>query len=130
MTGRQHIDYSAPRVAVDPRSGFNPDVPEAGFYRMRMRSGSVFVGIRIWFGPPHDPIDGTELDRSHRWQALANEREIDLTRVWPKCAADPIDAAEYAHLTRLQAWGEAHAPDSPQADPNKRIDFLTAPLPF
>lgn len=130
MTGCAHLDYSAPRVAVDPRSGFDPDTPITGYYRMRMRSGGVFVGVRIWFGAPLDPIDGTELDRSHRWQAMANDRPIDLARVWPKCAADSVDAAEYAHLAKLQSWGEAHAPDSPQANPNKPINFLTAPLPF
>lgn len=130
MTGRQHIDYTARSESTGGFVGFDPDVPIAGFFKMRLRSGGVFVGVKIWMGPPLDPFDGTELDRSHRWNALANGRPIDLERAWPKCAGDPIDAAEYAYLTQLQAWGEENAPNSPQANPNKPVDLLTAPLPF
>jgi hypothetical protein len=127
---RGRLDYSAPLVAVDPRSaGFDPDLPIAGLYRMRLRSGAVMVGVRIWHGPPLDPDTGEELDRSHRWQATANGRPIDLERVWPKCAADPIDQREHDFLTTSQAWGEDNAPESPQANPHKRVDLLTAPIP-
>jgi hypothetical protein len=111
---RAHLDYSV-RTSVQ-REGFNPDVPIAGWYRFKLVSGGVFVAVKIWFGAPLDPIDGTELDRA--------------PRVWPKCAAEPIDQAEANYLMTRRAWAEQHAPDSPQADPRRRIDLLTAPLPF
>lgn len=118
------------RTSAEPFEGFDPDTPVVGFYRMRLRSGAVPVGIRVWFGPPKDPVTGEEMDRSHRWQAEANGAPIDLARVWPGCARDPVSPQEYAYLSTLQAWGEANAPDSPQADPTRPVDLLTAPLPF
>lgn len=125
---RARLNYTDRVPAVSAVPGFNPDIPIAGFYKMRLRSGAVFVGIRIWFGPPLDPVTREELDRSLRWQALANDRDIDLSRVWPKCADMPIDAGEYAYLTSLEQWGREHAPNSPQANPNQPINLLTAPI--
>lgn len=127
---RAHMDYSAPASAVTPGVGFDPDLPIAGLYKMRLRSGGMPVGIRIWFGQPKDPVTGELMDRSLRWQAEANGRAIDLDRAWPRCADQPIDAKEHAYLTSLQSWGEEQAPDSPQADPTRRVDFLTAPIPL
>lgn len=106
------------------------DSPVAGYYRMRLVCGGCLVGIRIWFGPPRDPETGELLDRGWRWQATANGREIGLDRVWPVCAKDPISYAEHAYLTRLQEWGEENAPDSPQANPHRRADLLSAPIPL
>jgi hypothetical protein len=102
--------------------------PMPGFYRTRLRSGGVYVGVRIWFGPPLDPDTGEEMDRGHRWQADCNGRYIEIDRVWPQCGGDPIDDDEYLHLSALQSWGESHAPDSPQAKPYMKIDLLTAPI--
>lgn len=129
MTGRDRLDYTA-RVAPGAAVGFDPDTPVEGFYRFRLRSGAVPVAVKIWWGQPLDPIDGSVLDRSLRWNATANGKLIDLSRVWPRCAGDPIDEAEAAYLATLQAWGEANAPNSPQANPDKPVDFLTCPLPF
>lgn len=126
---RAPLDYTA-RQAPAAGQGFDPDTPVAGFYKLRMRSGGVPVGIRIWWGQPLDPIDGSVLDRSYRFNATANGQPIDLDRVWPKCADAPITEAEATYLATLQAWGEANAPDSALADPTKRVDLLTAPLPF
>jgi hypothetical protein len=110
--------------------GFDPDTPIAGLYRARLVQGGVYVGVRIWFGPPHDPVTGEQLDRSWRWQATANGELIPLDRVWPRYADKRIDQAEYDYLVAMQRWGEAHAPDSPQANPRRKINLLTAPLPF
>ena len=123
----QYTDQITPTARFE---GHDPDQPVAGFYRRRLRSGGVYVGIRIWHGPPHDPVTGEELDRSWRWQAEANGKPIDLERVWPKCAGDPIGPAEHAYLVAQQRWGEAEAPDSPQANPTRRVDLLNAPIPL
>ena len=53
------------------------DTPIPGFYRMRLRSGGQPVGVRVWFGPPADPVTGEELDRSWRWQATVFDRDED-----------------------------------------------------
>ena len=59
---------------------------------------------------------------------LANGRPIDFDTAWPKCVGEPVDAREHAHLCSLQAWGEQNAPHSPEANPNKPVNWLTAPL--
>lgn len=125
---RAALDYRERRSLDRDYAGFDPDKPVAGFYRGRLVRGGHPVGIRIWYGPPLDPDTGEELDRGWRWQATANGRYIDLERVWPKCADEPITEAEHDHLTRVQAWGEAHAPDSPQANPDRPVDLLRAPI--
>lgn len=127
---RQHIDYTAPRYPVPTYEGANPDVPTAGFYRMRLRSGGVPVGVRIWFGAPLDPVTGEEMDRSHRMQAEINGTYAEMDRVWPRCAGEPIDEAEYRHLCATQAWAKQHAPDSALAQPTRKVDPLSSPLLF
>lgn len=106
------------------------DEPVPGYYRMRLRKGGMHVAVRIWHGPPNDPVTGEELDRSWRFQAEINGRYAEIDRVWPSCAGEPIDEAEARYLTERQRWGEENAPDSPQANPMKRVNLLTAPLPF
>lgn len=112
-------------------AGFDPDVPTAGFYRMRLRSGGAFVGVRIWYGQPLDPDTREPMDRSLRFQAEINGRYAELDRVWPGCARDPIDEAEYRHLIKVQKWANQHAPGSGLDDPaGRRIDPLSSPLLF
>lgn len=125
---RERLDYSH-RSDVQA-IGFDPDTPIAGYYRMRLRSGGALCGVRIWHGAPNDPVTGEELDRSHRWQAHVNGGSINLDRVWPKCADEPVDEAEYHYLCTVHEWAKANAPDSPQANPMKRINPLTSPTPF
>ncbi|BCA57725.1 hypothetical protein [Sphingomonas sp. HMP6] len=125
---RAYLDYTVRREAA-PVAGFNPDVPIVGHYRMKMRSGGVFVGVRVWFGAPTDPDTGEELDRSHRWQATENGRPVDLERVWPRCAEDQITESEAAHLIAVEAWAKQNAPNSALANPKRRIDLLTEVLP-
>lgn len=125
---RAHLDYGACQAATS--KGFNPDQPIEGYYRFKLRSGAVPVGVHIWFGQPLDPVTREPLDRSLRWQAMVNDRDIDIDRVWPACADAPIDAREYAYLTSTEKWARENAPDAPQANPNKRINMLTAPTPF
>lgn len=130
---RQRIDarpYAERRPWVSP-VGYGVSIePVEGFYRTRLRMGGIQVGIRIWFGPPHEPWTGEEMDRSHRWQAECNGRYIEFDRVWPSCAKDPINAEEYDYLSSLQAWGEKHEPDGAIADPTRKIDPLHTPLLF
>lgn len=99
--------------------------PAEGYYRFRLRSGSVFGGVRIWYGAPLDPVTGEELDRSWRWQAQFNGELIDLDRVWPTCAGDPITEDEYRTYCARQSWAAQNAPRSAYADPRKRIDPLS-----
>ncbi|QEH79910.1 hypothetical protein EIK56_17935 [Sphingomonas sp. C8-2] len=132
---RPDLIYAAPGAARAQATGFDPDAPIPGYYRMRLRSGGVFVAIRIWFGqPPNhehaiDPTTARVLDRSYRWQATANGEIIPLDRVWPQCAADPIDEAEARRLVNLQRWGETEG-HAAVADATLRADPNHTPIPF
>lgn len=128
---RAGLIYSERRAPVQAE-GFDPDVPVAGFYRTRLVKGGMMVGVRIWYGAPLDPVTGEELDRSHRWQALVNDGAIDLERVWPGCADDPISEADYRGYCARQRWGEKAAPETAYADPTRKLDPLSSqtPLPF
>jgi hypothetical protein len=127
---RPSIDYRQRRASAHAIAGYDASIPNAGWYRYKLRAGGHPVAVRIWFGAPHDPVTGEELDRGWRWQATANGEPIDLDRVWPSCGRDPITECEGRYLAGLQAWATEHAPASPAADPNRRIDLLTAPMPF
>lgn len=126
---RAHIDYRAGGVSK-PFVGIDPETPVAGHYRMRLRSGGAFVGVRIWFGQPNDPVTGDPMDRALRFQAEINGTYAEIDRVWPRCAGDPITEAEYRHLCATQQWAQQHAPDSALADPRRKLDPLTSPMLF
>lgn len=129
---RAALSYA--KRSLEPRrfEGIDVTEPVAGFYRARLVSGGVRGGVRLWFGPPNDPITGEELDRSHRWQAQFEGEYVDLDRVWPVCAGDPITEAEYREYCARAAWARENAPKSAFADRRKRHDPLSAdtPIPF
>ena len=126
---RSDIPYAA-GSDFKPASGIRVDVPTAGYYRHRMVKGGHPVGVRIWHGPPLDPITREELDRSWRWQATVNNKDIDIDRVWPRVAGSPIDQAEHDHLAAMNSWAAEHAPEHSAADPMKPVDLLNAPIGF
>jgi hypothetical protein len=128
---RARIQYGD-RHAFAASAGIDVSVPVAGFYRYRLGSGTIAGGVRIWYGPPLDPVTGEELDRSWRWQADFNGEPIDFDRCWPACTGDPITEVEYRRYCSRQNWARQHAPDSAYAEPGRRHDPLSAqaPLPF
>lgn len=115
----------------DGFEGLDPDVPIAGWYRFRLRSGGAAVGVRLLYGPPLDPDTGAEMDRSWRWMCFVNGVYADdFARYWPACGKDPITQAEHDHLAKVQQWAVAHAPGSGLDDPRRKLDSLTTPLVF
>lgn len=127
---RETFVYGERRALTRSYEGFDVETPIAGFYAMPLRSGGVRVGIRIWYGPPLDPVTGEELDRSWRWQAMANGSYIDMERVWPKCANSQVDQSEHDYLVNLQGWAEEHDPTGAIANPNQKLNPLTTPIAF
>lgn len=127
---RAEIDYSARVAGQAGTTGFNVDQPVAGFYRMRLRSGGALCGIRIWYGPPLDPVTGEVMDRSYRWQAHCNGDYIDLERVWPQCGRMPITEVDYNRHCQKQAWAREALPDDALANPTRKADPLSTPMMF
>jgi hypothetical protein len=120
-----------PIVVAQDGYGLRIDAePVAGFYRFRLRSGGVPVGIRIWYGAPHDPETGELMDRSYRWQAHCNGDYIDFERVWPYCYTEQITEIDYNRHCAKQMWAQKNAPDDALANPHHKVDHLSTPLLF
>ena len=133
MIRRDGTSYSdLGRHAGVAGAGQDVSQPTPGYFRHRLRSGAITGGVRIWFGPPSDPVTGEVLDRHWRWQAEMNGDPIDFDRVWPACTGQPITEQEYQRLCARQAWAQKAAPESSYADPFRRRDPLSTnePLPF
>lgn len=98
-------------------------LPEAGYYRTKMVRGGPWCAVFIWHGPTPDPETGEPLDRSPHWQATVNGAEIDVWNVWPFVSDKRIEREEYDYLMALSKHAKTHAPEMPEAEPTKRIDF-------
>jgi len=122
---RARLVYADAAPPAAPASGSSVETPQAGWYSHRLVAGGHPVAVKIWFGPPHDPVTGEEMDRHWRWQATANGAPIDIDLVWPRCGREPIAATEAEYLTGLSAWAKQNAPESPAANPHKKIDLLS-----
>lgn len=130
---REAIIYGEQAVrAVGVAGAQDVSTPVAGFYRYRLRGGSVRGGIHIWFGPPSDPLTGEIMDRSWRWQAEFDGEPADFEEVWPGCTGEPISEQDYRAFVGRREWAKRNAPMSAFADPKRRYDPLSAsePLPF
>ena len=109
---------------------FSTDHPIAGFYRFRMHGGAVWGVVKVWYGPPRDPVTGEEMDRSLRWQASFNGEPMDIERAWPVCAKHPASERDYRIACQRQTWAQEHAPETSYADPHRKHDLLSGPMPF
>lgn len=97
--------------------------PEEGHYRTKLVRGGPFVAVRIWYGAPVDPESGELLDRSHRWQATINGNDTDPYEIWPYVGGRAIPKVEYDYLMALSKHAKTFAPEMPEAEPTRRIDF-------
>lgn len=125
---------------IDPVAAWPP---VEGYYATRLVRGGPRVPVRIWFGQA--VVAGEEQDRSPGWFVEIDGRTdrvefgddgyrcrvpLDVEKVWPHCAKEPITEAEYRYLVAHAGWAREHAPDHPKAQPRKPVDWLTTPLPF
>jgi hypothetical protein len=113
--------------------------PREGLYATTLVKGGPRVAVRIWFGAP--VIDGEEQDRAPRWNVEVDGRTdrwekdaggvyrcrvaFEIDRFWPYVAREPIDEAGYRTLVAKGVWARKHAPDHPNAQPHKAVDFNT-----
>lgn len=118
--------------AVAVQGAVDIETPVAGHYRGKLRGNGVAGGIRLWFGPPHDPVTGEVMDRSWRWMAEFNGEMVDFEAVWPVCARNPISPEDYRVYCSRAAWARENAPNSAFANPKRKYDPLSShePMPF
>lgn len=112
------------------------DLPEPGFFRIKLVKPGPWVGAAIFCGPSLDPETGTPLDRSWLWETWINGRLMKQPSPDPTCAgvfivwlhadSEPIDERTYRFLIQDREWCRRHAPDSPEANPAKRPDISRA----
>lgn len=106
----------------------DPEVPETGCFRIRLRAGAPWSAIRIWLGPPVDPATGEEMsERGFRWQATLNGAPVDLYDYWPGCARERISREEHDRIVEQNATMDEF---SPFYDQRRPIDLASAPPPF
>jgi hypothetical protein len=100
------------------------DTPTSGLYKTKLIKNGPWVPVRIWFGPPHDPVTGDVMDRSWRWQAeKAGKLCTDINQAWPWCARNEIYQSEYDYLVAC-CKHNMH----PASQPRKKVDLMTVSL--
>lgn len=96
---------------------------------MRLTRGGPLVGIRIWFGPPLDPVTRDVMERYWRWNAEADGDHIDLDRVWPQCVGDPVSESEYRFLKDRSQWARRNDAYDPKATPRRKTSWDDSTVP-
>lgn len=130
---RPDLDHTARQSGrVAAQGGIDVTTPVAGFYLCRLVKGGIRGAVRLYYGPPLDPVTGEELDRSWRWLAEFNGEPLPFDRVWPGCAGDPISEGDYRRYVARQRWARENSPESSYAEPGRKHDPLSpnTPLPF
>lgn len=112
--------------------------PNAYFWQARCAKGAPYVGIMTWEGPPY--IDGEELDRSPRFQALIRNETtsrailqgdhipVEVDGIFLR-NIEKISQAQYQDLVAHSEYSTAHAPMNPDAAPNEAVNFMKI-IPF
>lgn len=100
------------------------NVPKEGYYGLRLVANGPLVPVRIWFGVTPDPdFPDNHMDRGPSWHFSLGRDCAAMDEVWPMCAKNPITEREWRHLVRLENWARGDAPQEPEANPRKAIDW-------
>lgn len=106
------------------------DRPEPGFWLVRLvRNGPPVPAAIMWVQTTHDPVTGEPMDRSRFLAAYIDGKPTSLDDVWLR-RGTPIDQREYEFRVADAEWVRQNAPNEPAANPTRRINPITAPLPF
>ncbi len=104
------------------------------YWSARLVAKGPAVGVRTWLGPPL--VDGEELDRSPRWQALVRSETTGRAILQGEpCPTEiegcflrniePITKAAYEYLIAHATYSTSHAPQNPDASPTEPVNFMT-----
>jgi hypothetical protein len=106
------------------------DIPIAGFYQTRLIKGGPWVAVRIWWGFPSELTPEETVDRLPAWNAERDGKPVGILEVWPHVSGRPIPESEYKFLLARAAHASRYLPDSPFAQPRRRVDMNKAPPPI
>lgn len=90
------------------------DEPVEGFYATRLVKDGPLVTVKIWQVDTewwHVEIDGKP------------GTVVDLYRVWPGCAKQPLTVGEYDTMRRRANMATVFAPNHPLSNPRKKVDL-------
>ncbi len=110
------------------------------FYKIRLAKGSVWSALKVWFGPPVDPINEQPMwDRSPIWRAFLNGEHVPIEDIMtemdgvtglPTIKGDACTEEDYLFYLRDHLWAKANKPDDPAANPRQKIDLNALPTLF
>ena len=103
--------------------------PHVGFFKRKLVRGGVFVPCEIRMVQEVCPETG-ELIADEYLDCLVNGIRHDPHEEWLWLCANPITEAEFKYLTGLRDWAAWHSPNDPAANPTRRLDPLSTPIPF
>jgi hypothetical protein len=115
------------------------DVPEPGFYRLKLVRGGPFVPARIYVPCPFEIEDESQLgwpvERRHcagmqRWslRATINDEDADPLDVWQR--GNRISAIDYHKMIAVRDRAVAHEPYAPEANPRGKVNLARQPSLF
>lgn len=102
--------------------------PHAGYFKRRFVRGGPWVAVEIALIRPVG--EAGELLAPEYFAAWQDGKEADACEVWLHCCDHPISEKEFRYLTGATRWDRAYAPHHPYANPGRKVDHLTTPLPF
>jgi len=127
--------YRPPDPKYQNRAHRQMDVPQPGFFRLRLVRGGPWIPALIYAPCPFDE-DGWPVDPyrapvgAQRWslRALIGGRDDDPLRVWQY--GQRCTAREYHKMVAAKTRAETYAPHEPEANPWHPIDLAHQPSLF
>lgn len=101
--------------------------PQAGFYKRRLVKGGPFVPVHIWIERELD--EAGDLLSDEVVKCTVDGVLADVDSHWSYCCARPITEAEFDYLSRVSSYAKANDTREPLANPRRRINSLSFPLP-
>lgn len=102
--------------------------PECGFFAYRRSRNHIWQGARIWIESKTDDETG-ELIADEVIRCEINGDACDADIAWPYLCVNPIKKEEFDFLIADREWAKRYAPNDPAANPDRKIDFMTAKPP-
>lgn len=104
---------------------------EVGYWAMKLVKDGKEVGCCIqWEQTAFEPGDpSNRMDRSPVLTARKDGEICRLDDVWLG-RGRVISEADYRYMVELAAWARENDPNSPEANPRRRIDIAALAMPF
>jgi hypothetical protein len=101
--------------------------PECGWFLAHVARQAVPVPARIYLRSEID--EGGELISDEVLVCELGGEVVDVMEAWPRLCLRPINRSDFAYRMAVRGWAQTSAPDQPQAQTGRRIDWLTVQLP-